>query len=154
MPIKSTDIEWWRVKNSGLLDYKMQSGALANFMPNLTGVQNRDLNNTSYVLAIVNQHPTLPLTNARIYFRQIDTGGATLSIALDTAGAVVKTGNVWTPGTSPTTFTTPTTQGTGLLVSTLNPGFAISVWVKRVATASTAKKPERNTLTITGTTAA
>lgn len=152
--INSTDLQFWRVKSTGTLDYQMKSNSLDAFLPSLTSVQNRDLVSREYVLAIVNNHASLALTSARIYFRTLDTGGATLSIALDTLGPVVKTGNVWTPGSLPATFTTPTTIGTGLAVATLNPGFAIAVWVRRVATASPIKRPERNTLTITGTSAA
>jgi hypothetical protein len=153
--IKSSDLEFWRVGNtSGLLVSKMTSGQLNNFMPSLSGTENRDLQNRNYVFAILNNHASLALTSARIYFRQIDSGGATLSIALDTRGVTVKTAPVWDASNPPVTFITPTTIGTGLSVPTLNPGFAIAVWVKRIATASAAKKPEKNTITITGTSAA
>jgi hypothetical protein len=153
--IKSSDLQYWKVANgSGLLVSKMTSGQLNNFLPSLTGVQNRDLNQTTYVFAIVNNHASLALTSARIYFRQLDPGGATLSMALDTRGVVNKNGPVWDSSNAPTSFVTPTTIGTGLAVASLTPGFAISVWVRRVATASGAKRPEKNTITITGTSAA
>jgi hypothetical protein len=152
--ILSSQLELWGLNQSGTLRVKLSSNTMDNVFPSLTGVQNRDLQNISYVVAFVNQHPTLPLTSAKIYFRTLDSGGATLSIGLDPLGPAVKTGNVWTPGTPPATFTTPTTIASGLAVATLNPGFAVAVWIKRVATASAARRPERNTLTITGTSAA
>lgn len=154
MPIRSSDLQFWRVKSTGTLDYQMKSGSLDNFMPSLTGVQNRDLLSREYVLAIVNNHATLALTSARIYFRVAAPGGANLSMALDSLGPVAKTGAVWSVGSVPSTFTAPTTIASGLAVATLNPGFAIGLWVRRVATASAAMRPEKNTITIVGTTLA
>jgi hypothetical protein len=149
--IKSTELELWGLNQNGTLSVKFKSNTLQNLFPNMTGVQNRDLQQLTYVVAFVNQNSSLALTSARIYFRVAQAGGANLSIALDPLGPVVKTGNVWSPSNPPTTFTAPTTIGTGLAVATLNPGFAIAVWVRRIAAASGAVKPERNTLTINGT---
>jgi hypothetical protein len=152
--IQASQLEVWGLNQIGTLRVKLPSNTLDNLFPSLTGVQNRDGNTVSYVIAFVNQHPSLALTSARIYFRILNTGGATLAIGLDPLGPAAKTGNVWTPGTPPATFTTPTTVGTGLSVPTLNPGFAVAVWVRRTATASAKVRPEKNTLTITGTSAA
>jgi hypothetical protein len=153
MAIKSTDIEMWSTIGGGFLSAKIPSNSLNNAMPSLTGVQNRDSVQNVYVLAFVNQHASLPLTSAKIYFRVVDGGGAALAIALDPLGAQPKTGQIWTPGAS-VTYSTPTTIAAGLSVATLAPGNAIAVWVRRTASASAARRPEKNTLTIVGTTAA
>jgi hypothetical protein len=153
--IKSTDIQIWGLNQSGTIRVQLQSNVLQNLFPNLTGVQNRDLNQTTYVVGILNNHSSLPLTSVKIYFRIVDARGATLSMALDPLGPVVKTGTVWSVGNGPATFTTPTTVGTGLAVATLNPGFVQSLWIRRTAVGgSSYARPERNTLTVTGTSAA
>jgi hypothetical protein len=152
--IKSSDIEFWSVSGDGFLYQKLSSNVLNNMFASLTGVQNRDLRTDVKVIAIVNRHASLALTSMRVYFRVINSGGATLSIALDTLAPQVSTGKVAEPGTGPASFSTPTTVGTGLSVATLNPGFAQGIWVKRIATASAAVRPERNTLTVSGTSAA
>jgi hypothetical protein len=150
--IKSTDIQVWGLNQSGTIRVKLASNVLENVFPNLTGVQNRDLNTVSYVVGILNNHATLALTSVRIYFRILDARGATLAMALDTLGPAVKTGVVWSPGSPPATFTTPVTVGTGLSVATLNPGFVQAVWIKRTAIGgSSYARPEKNTLTVTGT---
>jgi hypothetical protein len=153
MAIKSTDLEMWSTTGAGNLGVKLASNVLNNAMPSITGVQNRDLVQTVYVVAFVNQHASLPLTSAKIYLRVVDPGGATLAIGLDALGAQPKTGQIWTPG-AVVTYSTPTTIAAGLSVATLNPGYAIAVWIRRTATASAARRPEKNTLTIVGTTAA
>lgn len=154
MAIRATDLQFYGLKNDGTLGSRISSNVLNNLMPSLTGVQNRDLATTTYVVGILNNHASLALTSARIYFRILDSFGANLFIGLDPLGPAAKTGQVWSPGATPPTFTTPTTVGTGLAVATLNPGFVISVWVRRAATGGQARRPEKNTLTITGTTAA
>ena len=113
MPIKSSDLQYWSVTQDGILKQRLSTNVLNNFMPSLTGVQNRDLSNVNYVIAILNNHASLALTSAKIYFRILDASGATLSMALDPLGPAVKTGTVWSPTNPPTTYTTPTTIGTG-----------------------------------------
>lgn len=153
--IKSTDIQVWGLNNDGTIRVKLASNVLGNVFPNMTGVQNRDLQQLTYVVGILNNHASLALTTVKIYFRIVDPKGAGLSMALDPAGPVVKTGKVWSPDTPPTTFTSPTTIASGLAVATLNPGFVQSVWIRRIAVGGTSyAHPERNTLTITGTSAA
>lgn len=153
--IKSSDIQIWGLNQTGTLRVQLLSNTLENVFPNLTGVQNRDLNSVTYVVGVLNNHSSLPLTSVKIYFRILDPKGATLSMALDPLGPAVKTGNVWSPGSGPTTFTTPTTIATGLAVATLNPGYVQSVWIRRVAVGGTSyARPERNTLTVVGTSAA
>jgi len=152
MAIRSSDIGWYGT-SSLRLGPKLTSGVLNNIFPDLTGAQNRDLAVSHRAVAIVNNHATLTLTNARIWFRTVDPGGAGFAIALDSLGVVAKTAQIIeTP--SGLTFTSPTTSGTGLLVSSLAPGQAVGLWIRRVATASAKRKPERNVLTITGTTPA
>ena len=152
--IKSSELQLWNVYGSGYIQKKMVSNTLENIFPNLTGVQNRDQTVLTYVLAWWNTHPSLALTSARIYFRTYAAGGTNLAIALDTTGPAPANGVIWNFSNPPATYITPTTVGTGLSVPTLNPGYAVAFWIRRTATASAPLRPERNTITITGTSAA
>jgi hypothetical protein len=154
MPIRSTDLHFYGMKQDGTLGSRLTSNVLQNVFANLTGVQNRDGVVNYAVIGVLNNHASLPLTSGKVYFRVPGAGGANLAIALDALGPQNKTGQVWTPGATPGTFSAPSTVGTGLTMATLNPGFVQAIWVRRTAVASAALRPERNTLTVTGTTAA
>jgi len=154
MAIKATDLRWYSLNMDGGLSSRIAPATLHNVFGPITGAQNRDGITQYKIIAVVNEHASLPLTAARIYFRTVQSGGANIAMALDTLGPANKTGVVWTVGGTPTTFVSPVTFGTGLLVSTLNPGFAVAIWLRRSISSAAALRPEKTTLTIAGTTAA
>jgi hypothetical protein len=152
MAIKSSDLQWFYVGESGFIGGRITSGALHNVFSEISGARNRDLAVDYRVIALRNVSAQT-LTSARIWFRYVDPRGAGVGIALDPIGAVTATSRL-SGGVAPGTFSSPTTSGTGLAVASLAGGQAIGVWIRRNATASSGAFPERNIITVTGTTPA
>lgn len=151
MAIPSTDLQLWSILNNGTLNARLASNALNNVFPSISGAQNRDRAVSLAYVVWLNNNASQALTACRIYFRVVTAGGATLEIALDPRGPQPRTGQFIDTSNPPTAYSTPTSIGAGLSVATLNPGNGIGVWIRRTATASAQMRPERNTLTLAGT---
>lgn len=160
MPIRSADLQWWfagadRTLSSGRA---LVSNKLNEVFPDMSGASNRD-SIVDYVrsVTIINQS-ALTLSSAKVFFKTVDGGGATHRIAWDVLGVVSGGGIVVSKYEDrPTVFSSAYVSfATGLaLPASLAAGQAITLWIQRQGQNYPAgRKPERNTLTIQGTTPA
>lgn len=154
MPIKSTDLKWYGVNSAGTIASNViLSNSLHAIFPEMTGAQNKAGSTQIRAIALKNTHATLTLTGVKIYFRSLDNAGGILDIALDTIGATTNS-VVVDAANPPVSWSIPTTSAGGLSVASLAPGAAVGLWIRRRGNNSAQKKPERNTLTVVGTTPA
>lgn len=91
---------------------------------------------------LLNNHATLTATNVTVYVSAEVAGGASVAIALDNIAASAKgsasaqAAQIASETTAPTgvgAFSTPTTDGAGLVIGSLAPGQVKAIWVKRSA---------------------
>lgn len=156
MPVRASDLKWYRTDSGGRRS-TLVSSAAGGIFPNLSAAQNKAQGTDYRLLAVVNTHPSSTLSDLRVFLSRIDSRGAAVAIALSATGVVAQTAAVGDPNTIPGTFHAPSTEASGLTPGagvTLPPGFALGVWVRRRAAATSAVTPERNTLTLSGTSSA
>ena len=107
---------------------------------------------------VYNAHGSLTLQNAKIWISTDGTGGDTdIAIALAGEGVNGTAETVANESTAPVgeTFSSPTSEGTGLTLGNIPAGQHYAVWVRRtVNAASSAASGLNATLTVKGDTAA
>ncbi len=97
-----------------------------------------------------NNSTSFTVTGGRVWL-VVDSGGGDLAIAMGSASAIA-TGAAFTlPATGSLSFSSPTSQSTGLAVPDLAPGTKALVCVRRDLTSATTKRPEVNRITFAGT---
>lgn len=107
-----------------------------------------------------NSHATLTWQTPVIWLHSEVAGGTTVAISVDTTAASAigsasaQAKEVADESTAPTsqTFTAPTTEGTGLALSDIAPGYCKAVWVRRTANNSAALSDDGVTLRASGDT--
>jgi len=135
---------------------------LNNLFDDISGDENTAQESEYRCIFFHNAHASLTLQNAKLWISSEVSGGANISIGLDTTGASSYTSTsqqaleVANEDTAPTgiTFSAPTSKATGLSIGNLSPGYVIGIWVKRTATNSSAMTNDGVTLRVEGDTAA
>jgi hypothetical protein len=124
----------------------MGTGANALF-DDISGAENAASTVDYRCFAVLNNHATLTLQNAVVYLASEVSGGANITISVDTTAASAKGAStaqgdfIATETTAPTlvgSYSAPTTAGTGLALGNIAPGQVRFVWAKRTATNSAA----------------
>lgn len=109
-------------------------------------------------LFVHNNHATDSWTSVKVWISSEVSGGASIAISLDTTGVTAKGSasaqakEIANETTAPTsqTFTSPTTEGTGLSIGTIAAGSVQAIWIRRTPAASTAKANDGVTLAFKG----
>lgn len=95
---------------------------------------------------IHNAHATAQLITPNIWLQAETAGGGNIAIGLDPAGVVpvgqagAQAAQIVDEQTAPAgvSFSSPTTEGAGLSIGTINAGQCAAVWVRRTVPAATA----------------
>ena len=138
------------------------SGTMNDLFDNITGTENAASQSDYRCMFVHNNNPSITLQGAVTWLSAIVPGGALVYIGLDPAGLtpIGYTGSqaaVIPNDTSvPTgvTFSSPTTKGAGLVIGDIPPGYCQAIWVKRIATNSTALNSDGATIAVEGDTSA
>ncbi len=158
MAIKSSELQWWFAGVDGKLGRRAQSGVLHDMFPLMTGANNRDSIADYHRPIIIFNASAQTLTAARVFFKTLDSGGAIFRLALDPLGVQSGANRIISLYEDrPTTYTSgPVSFATGLaLPASLGPSQGIGIWIQRQGNNFAAgRSPEKNTLTIQGTTPA
>jgi len=124
---------------------EIASGALHNLHDVITGTENAASNAASDVeykcFFLANTNVTDSMTTIVVWINSEVAGGAITAIGVDTTAASALTSasaqaiTVADESTAPigVTFTSPTTEGTGLVLGALAPSQCRAVWVRRTA---------------------
>lgn len=128
----------------------------------VSGTENAASESEYRCVFVLNNHATLSMTLATVAVTAEVAGGAAVAIGLDptatsakgSAGAQAVT--VANEDTAPAgvTFSTPTTDGTGLALGTIAPGQVKAIWVRRTTANNAAINGDGFTLGIFTDTAA
>lgn len=142
MAIAPSDLHFRFIHNGG----NVANGVLGNLFPD--GVVN---GSTTYAFVEVhNRNATNSLTSGKAWL-SLDTGGAAVAIAV-ADGTARSEPSAYAPlDPAGLTYSTPTTQATGLTLPTLVPGQKVLLAIRRTLTGATAASPETNRLNVAGT---
>ena len=135
---------------------EITDNTLNNLFDNISGAENLASTVDYRCIFIHNSHATITATIMAIYLSSEVSGGASISIGLDTTGAMVlgsapvQALTIASETTAPVgvSFSAPTTLGTGLSIGSLQAGYVYAVWVRRTAANSSAKNNDGVTLTV------
>jgi hypothetical protein len=137
-------------------------GVLHDLFAAVSGQANLDLTVDYRCLFIVNKHPSLTWTAAKVWFVTQQSGGCSLALgvdptsakALDTAAPAVQAVKTVDPYTAPAgvTFSTPTSSGSGLSLGNIPPGCARAFWLRRTAFNTPALAGDNTTIRVEGNT--
>lgn len=140
------------------------TATLNNLFSDVTGAQNAASQVDYRCIFIHNNHGTITLQNAGIYISSQVAGGTTLAIATDniaasaigssSAQAFTAASTTTSPGGAASAFSAPSSQGTGLSLGNIAPGFCKAVWVQRTAANTIAVNSDGGTLVVFGDTTA
>lgn len=103
---------------------------------------------------VKNTHATLTLSNAKVWIQAQAAQGDGIAIALGGEGVNGTAETVANENTAPAgeTFSSPTTQGSGLSLGNLAPGDRYPIWIRRDVNAGAAAQNDGFTLRIGGDT--
>lgn len=125
--------------------YVSQTAAAAGangLFDDISGAENAASTVDYRCVFIRNNHATLTATSVTVYLSAEVGGGASIAIALDNVATSAKgsssaqadqIANETTAPTAVGSFSSPTTDGTGLSVGSLAPGQVKAIWVRRTA---------------------
>jgi hypothetical protein len=142
---------------------ELVNASLNNLFDNVTGSENTASTVDYRCVFVHNSHATLTYFSAVAYLPAQVSGGAAMDIAIDNTAAspigsssaqAVQITNETTTPTGIGSFSAPTTQGTGLSLGDILPGFARAIWIRRTAANTSALNSDGATLAITGDTTA
>ncbi len=136
-------------------------GTLHDLFDQISGTENAASESEYRCVYVLNNHGTLTWEVVKAYLSAETAGGASVAIGLDGAGV----GNGTTTGvaqvvanedTAPTsvTFSSPTTDGTGLSLGNIGAAQAYAIWIKRTTANTSALNNDGATLAWAGDTAA
>lgn len=130
---------------------------------NISGDENAASTIDYRCVFVLNNHGTLTLQNAVVYFTETALG-ASVAIALDniaisakgsaSAQAALITNETTTPSGVGTFSTAAITKAAGLSIGNLAPGQVKGIWIRRTAAASAALDADGFSLNVAGDTAA
>jgi len=139
----------------------MAAGANGLF-DNITGAENAASTTDYRCFFVINNHASLTLYSAKVWLSGEVGGGASIAIGVDptaasakgsaTAQAVTVANELTAP--AGVTFSSPTSQATGLDLGDLAPGQVRAVWVRRTAANTAAVDSDGVTFAIAGDSAA
>lgn len=143
------------ITNADLTD-----NTLNNLFPDTTGAENAASNVDYQCVFIYNAHATLTWQSVVVWISAEVAGGDSTAIGVDTtaASAVGSAGaqalTIANKNTAPAgvTFSSPTTQGTGIAVGDIPAGQVRAIWVRRTAANTTALANDGATLSYAGDT--
>lgn len=142
------------VKDQGTLDN--------NLWDDVTGDENAASDVEYRCIFVHNDHATLTLFSAVIYIASQVSGGTSIAIGLDPAGATAKgsssaqAAEIADESTAPSgvTFSAPTSKATGLSLGDLAAAEVYGVWIRRTAANTSAVDADGYTLRVAGDTGA
>jgi hypothetical protein len=140
----------------------LTDNTLNNLFDNITGAENAASQVDYQCIFVHNGHASLTLENAVVYLSAETAGGASIAISVDTTAATAvgaaspQAKDIASSTTAPATqtFSSPTTEGTGLAIGNLTAGQVRAIWVRRTAANTAALDNDSVTLTVAGDTAA
>lgn len=135
-------------------------GSLHDLFDVVTGVENAASDVEYRCLFIHNSNATNTYYSVVVWISAETSGGAAIAIGVDTTDASAigassaQALEVATEGTAPSgvSFSSPVTQGTGISLGDIPPGYCKAFWVRRTAANSAAKDDDGGTLQVAGDT--
>lgn len=136
-------------------------GALNDLFDDISGAENAASTIDYRCIFVHNSNGANNLQNTVVWVNPETAGGANVAVAIDNIAASTITSasaqaaEIATETTAPTgvgAFSTPTTQGTGLSLGTINPGQCRAFWIRRSAAASSALSNDGMTINVAGDT--
>lgn len=135
---------------------------LNNLFDDVTGDQNAASQVDYQLMFVYNAHATLSWLNPVAWLSSEVAGGTSAAIWVDSTaatavgGAPVQALTIASKTTAPaaSSFSSPTTKGTGLAVSTIAATFVKGIWVRRTAANTAAVDNDGVTIRVEGDTAA
>lgn len=130
---------------------------------NISGAENAASTVDYRCVFVHNNHATLTAQSISVYLSAEVSGGAAIALAVDNLAASAKGGssaqaaqiaNEVTTPSSVGSFSSPTTDGSGISIGDLAPGQVRAVWVRRTASNSSAVTDDGFTFGISFDTAA
>lgn len=139
---------------------ELTDNSLHNLFDVVSGAENAASTIDYRCIFIHNAHATLTYYSAVVYISSQVSGGASISIGLDTTAASAINSSsaqaltIADENTAPSgvSFSAPTTAATGISLGDIPAGQTIAVWVRRTCSASAAKDSDGVTLGISGDT--
>lgn len=134
-----------------------------NLFDNISGVENAASTVDYRCIFILNNHATLTAQSISLYLSSEVSGGAAIAVAVDNIAASAKGGSsaqaaqIANEVTAPSgvgSFSSPTTDGSGIAIGDLAPGQVRAIWVRRTASNSSAVTDDGVTFGIAFDTAA
>lgn len=142
---------------------QVTDNTLNNLFDNVTGEENAASDVEYRCIFIHNAHGSLSLTSPKVWISAEVSGGASVAIAVDSNVAASAIGSssaqateIADESTAPSpalSFSSPTTQGTGLSVGDIAAGFCKAIWIRRTAANTSPKNNDGCTISIAGDTA-
>lgn len=141
---------------------EIDNNTLNNLFDDITGTENAAESEDYRCIFILNNHATLTLYDTKVWISSEVSGGANISIGLDTYGATAKDSGsaqavvIAAEDDVPEgiVFSAPTDKTAGLSLGDLAAGECYAIWVKRTATDSLAKNDDGVTIKVEGDTEA
>lgn len=170
MPVSGSDIKLLLSGDSGNTDPNMSLGGgesstevifsplLNNLFDNVSAVEAAAGSTEYRCVYIQNDHATDTVNSLKVWISvNTPSPGTTIEIGLDPVGKNGTAVGPISPSSSApagVSFSTPTTEGTGLSIGTLNAQDTYALWIKRTVTAGAAAlNGDGFTLAFAGTTA-
>jgi len=176
MPIISSDIKMKLSTTSGAAGNSLAQGnvnnslgkyisttaittaVLNNLFDDISGDENAASTVDYRCIFFHNSHASLTYQSAKAWLSAEVSGGATISIGLDTTPKSVigdssdQALTIANETTAPVgvSFSAPTTKGTGISVGSLAAGECIALWVRRTSANTSAKDNDGVTISISG----
>lgn len=182
MPISSSDIKFKLSVKTGSAGNSLSQGdvnaslgkwistteitdnTLNNLFDNISGDENAASTVDYRCIFIHNSHATLTLLSPVVWLSSEVSGGASISIAIDSqaASAIAATGiqadsiatELIAPTGTGTSFSAPTVKASGLSLSDIAAGYCRAIWIKRSAANTSAVDNDGVTIRVEGDTAA
>jgi len=141
---------------------QLSGTALNNLFPDITGAENAASQVDYQCLFIHNSHATLTAQSVSVYLSAEVSGGASVALGVDTtAASAVGASSAQaltiadsTTAPSGVSFSSPTTDGTGLSVGDIPAGSVRAIWIRRTAANTSAVSNDGFTLGVAFDTAA
>lgn len=135
---------------------------LNNLFPDVTGDENAASNVDYQLMFVYNAHATLPWTTVVAWIASEVAGGSSFAIWPDStaasalANASAQALTIANKNTAPaaSSFSAPTTKGTGLSLGTIAAGQVKGLWVRRTAANTVAVDNDGGTISVSGDTTA
>lgn len=133
-----------------------------NLFDDVSGAENLAEESEYRCVFVHNNHATLTLQSAVVYIDSQVSGGAVVTIGVDTTAAsaigsastqAVTIANEDTAPSGVTFFNTAISRATGLAMGDINPGFCKGVWIKRETANTIAMSADGVTVAVSGDTA-